>query len=650
MVRTGGDMAAAPSNAGPSTDQNDRNHLNDRTGRNDGTARPRPGVRARRLLRPTLVGLSYVLLACLLYWPVSPFSDRTIIDCACNDPVQETWFLHWTEWAVLHGHNPFFTYYLHAPHGANLALNTSFPLLGVLALPITVLGGPLVAYNVLLRLALAASAAAMYGVLRRYTTWWPAAYAGGLLYGFSAYQLGHAHRHLFLTFVPLLPLFIPVVDDWLVNRRRGPVRSGLLVGLLTAGEFLISPEVALLAVGAAVVGLLTLAVRHRAQVRERLRTLGLGVLAGAGVLVPVTGYPVYLLLAGHERPTGPLHALRDLYQYHGDLVAPVVPTYGELFASSTAGSGIVGGRPVENGFYLGAPLLVLLVVLVWRCRRTALVLVFTVLALVAFLFSLGTELTIDGHRVWTAMPFDVLARLPVLQNIEPARLSLFVQLAAAVIVAIGLDRIRAAGWRRRPDRGPAAAGDAGAVERARVPRRRTVVVTAVAVVALLPLLPRLPLSTAAVRVPAFFTSGAVDAVPSGSLAMTFPYSKTPVDVPMLWQSASGMRFRIFGGMAFVPGAGRASTWTPLPPAPPDISDLLLAGRQGHPRPVTQVPGLSGRVVTFLRRYRVDVVLVDPTWPRARQVTSVLSRALGRGPQRIRDMDVWLGVPGLVARR
>ena len=37
-------------------------------------------------------------------------------------------------------------------------------------------------------------------------------------------------------------------------------------------------------------------------------------------------------------------------------------------------------------------------------------------------------------------------RLPVVQNLEAARFSLFIQLAAAIILAVGLDRVRAGGW------------------------------------------------------------------------------------------------------------------------------------------------------------------------------------------------------------
>jgi hypothetical protein len=585
---------------------------------------------------PILIGgavaLSYLALGCLVYWPVSPLSGHTIIDVASSDPVQELWFLHWTAWALLHAHNPLFTYYLHAPQGANLAVNTTFPLLGALGAPITWAAGPLVTYNVLLRLALASSAFAMYLVLRRYTRWWPAAYAGGLLFGFSPYMIGHAHRHLFLTFLPLLPLFLPVLDDWLVSRRRNPYLGGLFLGLLIAGEFLISPEIAVLAIAWSVLGLLVLALRHRREVRERLLPLAKGCLAAAGPVLVVIGYPAYLLLAGPQRPAGPIHALSNLDNFHGDLLAPVVPTAGEHFAPSGSGAGF-GGSVVENGFYLGIPLLLLLLVATIRFRRSSLVVAAAVVAVVAFVLSLGRTLTVGGHTVLAHMPFALIVRIPVLQNIEPARLSLFVQLPAAIILAVALDRWRREGWRRPrdPTRSPR-------------PGMRATVVTAVGVLALLPLLPQLPLRTAPVHVPAFFTDGGSDAIPQGALAFTYPYSRTPADDAMLWQSASGMRFRTFGGRAFVPGPlQHRSTDVEPPPSPPDIRPVLVAARRPVGRPWHPPRTLPVRLRNFLDRYRVQVVLVDEAWRRSAVITRLLTEAIGRAPVRHGGMAVWLNV-------
>jgi hypothetical protein len=455
----------------------------------------------------------------------------------------------------------------------------------------------------------------MYMVLRRYTSSQWTAFAGGLLFGFSPYVLGHAHRHVFLTFLPLLPLLIPLLDDWLVRPRRNPWWSGVLVGLVVAAEFLISPEVALLAIVFALVGLAALAVRYRTAVRERLAPLGKGLLSGGAVLAVFVAYPVYLMVAGPRRPVGEIHGLSSLNRFHGDLVAPVVPTQGEFFSPSGSGAKLVGGSFQENGFYLGVPLLLLLIVAAVRFRRVPLVLASVVVAIVAFVFSLGPTLTVNGHVLVRHMPFELITKLPLFQNIEAARLSLFLQMPAAIVFAIALDRWRGRGWRR-------------------------VLVPVAAVVALVPLVPALPFVTARVHVPRFFTTDAVRMVPAGTIALTYPYSKLPNNDAMFWQTASNMRFRIIGGMAFVPGPGGRSVFTARPPAPPNIDALLLAGRLREPLSVHD-EALLTRVRDFVAKYRVGVVLVDPSARRAAEVSRVFAAALGRPPLRREGMEIWV---------
>ena len=297
-------------------------------------------------------------------------------EAACGDPEQQTWFLAWTSHALTHGLNPFFTQHLNAPRGANLAIDTAMPLLGVLGMPITLLAGPVATFNLLLKLGLAASGASMFGVLRRYTAWWPAAFCGGLLFAFSPYLAGQAVRHVFLSFVPLVPLFIPLLDDWLVSRRRSPLRSGLLLGLVAALQYLISPEILLTSAMMAVAGLVWLAVRNPRAVPERAAAMARGLAAALPVFLLIAGYAIWLLIAGPNRPAGPVHILSGLARYHADLLSPLLPTSHQLLAPGAlgaAGDRLPAGATIENGFYLGLPLLVLLCYFAIRYRRVPLV-------------------------------------------------------------------------------------------------------------------------------------------------------------------------------------------------------------------------------------------------------------------------------------
>ena len=84
-------------------------------------------------------------IAVLAYWPVMPFDASKLphlLGAGAGDPAQMSWFLAWTPFALGHGLNPFFTNYIDYPLGVNLASNTSVPLLGLLAAPVTLRAGP----------------------------------------------------------------------------------------------------------------------------------------------------------------------------------------------------------------------------------------------------------------------------------------------------------------------------------------------------------------------------------------------------------------------------------------------------------------------------------------------------------------------------
>jgi len=619
------------------------------------TSSPGEGRSVPSWLRTVLVigaaGAVYFVLACLIYWPATPLDASRLPGCACGDPEQQTWFLSWTSYALTHGHNPFLTGYLHAPMGANLAIDTSMPLLGILGIPITLLAGPVATFNLLLRLGLAASGASMFGVLRRYVSWWPAAFGGGLLFAFSPYLANQAIRHLFLSFVPLVPLFIPILDDWLISRTRTPVRSGVLLGLVAAAQYLISPEILLTSAIMAVVGLAYLALRYRAAVAERVSILLRGLAVAIPLFLLIAGYGIWMLLAGPDRPVGPVHTLSGLTRYHADLLSPLYPTGHQLIAPAalaSTGNRLPAGSTLENGFYLGFPLLILLGYLVIRCRRVPLVATAAVVGVVAFILGLGPRLTLNGTAIGIPLPFAIFQHLPIVQNLEAARFSLYVQLAAAIIFALGLDQVRAHGWlraRARSAPGQPAPGDAPGTGTTRRPPvwGRPAVVAVVGLAVLAPLVPNLPLPTANVDTPGYFTGKQVAELPAGALALTLPFDKAPQNDPMMWQVASGMRFRILGGDVFVPKPDGRSTWHWRPSGPKVLAAILKSSRYSN----APLPPMGDNAVSAVRQlisgYPISAVLVDRATADGRALAVLVARALQTPPLRRGRMDVWLNV-------
>ena len=132
-----------------------------------------------------LVVAVYAVLGILAYWPVLPGDPHRLYGQANGDPAQTVWFFAWTAHAVVTGHNPLFTMAVNVPSGLNLAQQAGIPLLGLLALPITLIVGPVASATTFMVAAMPLSAACAYAVLRRWQVWAPAAALGGLAYGFS---------------------------------------------------------------------------------------------------------------------------------------------------------------------------------------------------------------------------------------------------------------------------------------------------------------------------------------------------------------------------------------------------------------------------------------------------------------------------------
>ncbi|MGH9078566.1 MAG: hypothetical protein ACRDYE_00525, partial [Acidimicrobiales bacterium] len=213
----------------------------------------------------------YVLIAMALYGNFGSLGPGHMAGAFRSmDSIVQIWWLAWAAHALPDVHNLFLAQGQNYPLGQNFGVNGSMLVLGIVFMPITKLFGPVVTWNILLRLAFAASASSMCLVLRRWTTWWPAAFLGGLLYALAGYTawLG---LYIFLIFVPLPPLIFLLLHEIVVRQQWRPVRTGILLGLVCSIQFFISTEI--LAgtgmMGAVAVALLVLI--HRRTLVERWR-------------------------------------------------------------------------------------------------------------------------------------------------------------------------------------------------------------------------------------------------------------------------------------------------------------------------------------------------------------------------------------------
>ncbi len=254
-----------------------------------GAARQVPDADGRSDENPWLatgiVVLVYLALAVGVYWNVWTTHPSTITEPG-GDQYATIWFLEWVPFAVLHGFNPLFTNFANYPFGVNLLTNTSVPLLGALAAPLTLSLGPIASFNALLTLSLAGSATAGYILARHVVHWRPAAFVAGLLYGFSPYEIAQsAGGHLNLVFVVLPPLVFLAIHELTVRQRGSARRWGIVLGVLIAAQYLVSSEIMASTIIIGGLGVVVAAACAPHSIRSHLRHAvhGLGWAAGVGV-------------------------------------------------------------------------------------------------------------------------------------------------------------------------------------------------------------------------------------------------------------------------------------------------------------------------------------------------------------------------------
>ena len=381
-------------------------------------------------MRRTLLALVAYLGLAFIYLgvPIAAHPEQRLVGQRVDVEIF-VWSLAWWPHAILHGENPFVTHAIWAPEGVNLAWTTSIPGLAVLAAPITLIAGPAFAYNLLAVAIPGLAAFTAFLLCRRLTRSFWASLAGGYLFGFSPYLLGQSEGHMHESAVFLIPLVALVVVRYFdgdLSRRRTAVYLGVLIAL----QLWFSTEVALTLTIALAVALgvgFAVARSRRSQIARLLPAI-VGAYALAAVLTaPLLAY----VLLGYQH--GPIAHPRA---HPADLLNLVVPTHLTSLSWHWTDqiSATFWGSDTEQGAYLGLPTIAIVLWYVWAKRRTDRARFLAAALLIGLVAELGLQLHVRGHAIgW--LPWDLVARLPVFDNILPVRLSMFVSLGAAVAVA-----------------------------------------------------------------------------------------------------------------------------------------------------------------------------------------------------------------------
>jgi hypothetical protein len=614
-----------------------------------------PHRRRRRRSLHSPVGLhaaviaAYLVLAVVLWWRVwITGHPTTTITSSWGDPSQELWWLQWLPWAVLHGHNPFFTHAMNAGMGGvNGLANPSVYLPSLVAAPFTLLFGPVLSFNLLATVSPVFSAWCMFLLCRRVTSFVPGQVLAGALWGFSPFvvtNLPLGHLNLVTGFFPPLAALVAInlVDGRgptgvEVGRRSTRYRTHLL-GLALAGlivaEFFVSTEALVDSFLLGLVAALSAVVIAPRRIWAAQERIIRGVAVAGATSAVVLAYPAWFATAGPATVSG------DLWSNNGlGLDGSTVLHPGPYVHATGVLTALVGyfGPSGPSYLYLGIPLVVFLAIssVVWYRRRLAWVVVAT--GFLAWTFSLGQP---PGGSL---RPWGYLRRIPLLQAVQPQRFADLVMFCAAVLLALSLD----AWWRaalgvaanRRPR---AADGTTGS----RWPRRgwEWVAPSVLTVVGVLVLVPIAATYTVFVEHPGTTPSWyltAARSLPAGSRLLSVPLPDLFPTSAMTWQAQDDFAFDMIGGYAIVPGRdGRTDSIRAPFLGPTRVLQNLSAATSTLP---TAPNDQTSEVRHQLGRWHVSVVVVASPTRQPTFAASYLTAVLGRTPVYDHGAWVWLGL-------
>ncbi len=403
----------------------------------------------RRWLPALAVVLAYTAMAVAMLWPL-PARLGQAVPGNDVDIWQNTWNLWWVRYALWEGHSPLlFTPLLYAPHGASLLFHTLSPTNTVMALPITVLWGPVAAYGVMAIFSFIAAGCGGFLLGREVLEEWPdltpaarwgAAFLGGTIFSFSSYHLTHVLGHLHMLSLQWVPFYAWALLRTWKQARVGRFLLAILFLLLVSWTDWYYCLYALAWTGLFVLAKL---IAGRFRGRPLWGAAGRAALVVAGALAVLSIQWVPMVRAQATSSEVRLFAGYAVV-FSADPLAYVTPGPAHpLWGSRTAPlyNAYSGGNRGEGVLYLG--LVPLLLAGAGAARRWSgrgfwalAAFLFAVLSLGPVLHWAGEIVLVGGRRVF--LPYALLHLLPLMDIWRtPARFALLVTLAVGVLGSVG---------------------------------------------------------------------------------------------------------------------------------------------------------------------------------------------------------------------
>ena len=377
--------------------------------------------------------LAYALLSAVMTWPLVARLGTLVPAGIGNDVWTHQWTFWWVKRAITEGHNPFCTDFIFYPQGVSLASHNVAWLDIAAWMPLQAIVGSFAAYSLLFIAAFALNGFAMYLLARDWTQSQPAAFIGGLIYGFWPYTLSqYGHPNMILVcWVPLALLYLRRTLD--SGQKRDAILAAIFLALIGVTRW------QLLIMGGVVVGLYLFYKCLADKACHTCRALGLLVLMGfvAAALMAPLAAPVAVAQLTRTYPEDIF--IDEQAQGQTDLLAYVLPNR-NLTLWGDAAFRLYRDFQVDKVRvpFLGYTTVVLALygtVKRWRSAR------FWVLAAVVYIaLALGPQLRVNDQLYpEVPMPYRLVGDLFFIRVLrKPHRFNVFVGLPVGMLAALGV--------------------------------------------------------------------------------------------------------------------------------------------------------------------------------------------------------------------
>ncbi|MCX7681060.1 MAG: hypothetical protein N2508_03675 [Anaerolineae bacterium] len=339
-------------------------------------------------------------------WPLVLRIDDSVVGWV-GDNFYFVWLIGWVQKSLYVLENPLEVPILNYPEGWNLAYNEMTPAMVLIAIPASIIGGPVLGYNFSIFVSFVLSGLGMYLWVRRITGNVLAGSIAGMIFAFAPYRLCHLLGHLNLMGTQWLPYFFMGLGELLRNRSwswRRVLATACFLGLIgLTSQYYLYMTVVLSAFY--VLGYVFISRKYLIPSSDFwIRTVSFVIISLPFALIPIIPY---LQLSAQGNLTQ--RSFEEVRVWSASPLDFILPSPKHFLWGQWIDSRFDRSLWVENTLYVGTVTLILSFLSFVRFASKSYlerdsVRLCSFVTLIAFVLALGTDLRIGGRSVTISVP------------------------------------------------------------------------------------------------------------------------------------------------------------------------------------------------------------------------------------------------------